>query len=152
MPSTLVFAPTSRLLGVGLSSGTVQIWDLRLESQPALVREFGDPHSNMYSLAFSPGEQVLIGTSGDDRIWGWSIDQEAAGLLFSLDGAIGRPWDARFVEGGARFATSGSSGGVKVWHADESTATALLCSRRGDAITPEEWQRYLPGIDVHDPC
>lgn len=152
MPSTVVFSPTSPLLGIGLNSGAVQVWDLRTPSEPALIHEFGDPHSSMYSLAFRADEELLIGTSGDDRIWGWDLTSDSATALFSLDGDLGRPWDARFVENGERFAVSGGTGEVKVWIADAVAAAAAVCSGRGSAVSAGEWERYLPGIEPRDPC
>lgn len=41
---------------------------------------------------------------------------------------------------------------MKVWIADPEAAKAHLCANRGDPLTPEEWQRYLPGVDPQDPC
>lgn len=152
MPSTLVFAPTSPLLAVGLNSGAVQIWELRDASTPVLARQFGDPHSSMYSLSFRADEQLLIGTSGDDRIWGWDLSDDSASALFSLDGNLGRPWDARFVEGGRRFAASGNDGQVRLWVADVALAMEGICTDRGTAVTVGEWERYLPGVDPRDPC
>lgn len=152
VPQTVAALGDRSLLGVGMQDGDVSLWDVSDPANPVRLRGFGDPRSGMYSLEFSPDGTLLIGTSGDDQIWGWDLTSEATTALFSLNGDLGRPWDARFIEAGARFAVSGSSGAVKVWTADPVAAKAQLCANRGDALTAEEWERYLPGVTPEDPC
>ena len=152
MPQTVTAARHRPLLAVGEESGDVSLWDVADPANPVRVRGFGDPRSGMYSLEFSPDGSLLIGTSGDDQIWGWDLTSDEGTALFSLDGGLGRPWDARFIEDGARFAVSGSTGAVKVWVPDRAAAKAKLCATRGDPLTAEEWQRYLPGVQPEDPC
>lgn len=152
MAQTVAAARDRPLLAVGEQSGDVSLWDVSDPANPEPQRRFGDPRSGMYSLDFSPDATLLIGTSGDDQIWGWDLTSDATTALFSLNGELGRPWDVRFIDDGARFAVSGSSGAVKVWNAGLASAKARLCASRGDLLTQEEWERYLPGVTPKDPC
>lgn len=152
MPQTVAAHPSGGLLAVGEQSGAVSLWSLADPANPVRQRGYGDPRSGMYSLEFSPDGRMLIGTSGDDQIWGWDLTSDETTALFSLNGELGRPWDARFIDGGTRFAVSGSTGAVKVWLADTVAAREWLCTNRGDRLTDEDWERYLPGIEPKDPC
>lgn len=152
MAQTVAADHTRSVLAVGEESGDVSLWDVSDPSSPVRDRGYGDPRSGMYSLGFSPDGTLLIGTSGDDQIWGWDLSSEETTALFSLNGELGRPWDARFIDDGARFAVSGSTGMVKVWNADLKSARLQLCANRGDPLTAEEWDRYLPGVEPEDPC
>lgn len=152
VPTTLNVAPLSARLAVGEESGTVSIWDFADPAKPVRTRTFADPNSAMYSLAFSPDEHTLLGTSGDDLIWGWDLAEGVEHAAFALDGDLGRPWDVRFIEGGRRFAVSGDSGRVRVWTAGLDDARRELCEGRGEPLTAGEWQRYLPGVEPRDPC
>lgn len=95
---------------------------------------------------------MLAGTSGDDLVWGWRLDSSDADADFALSGDIGRPWDVCFIDGGAKFAVAGDSGGVRVWDSQPVAAARDLCSRLGDQLTPTEWRRYLPGVEPRAVC
>ena len=152
VPGSVGFAPSRPLLAVGLGSGVVQLWDLTDPAAPVRLREFGDARSGVDAVSFDPEASMLLGASGDDRIWGWDLTSEASTAVLSVDGAIGSPWDVRVVQGGAGFVVSGSTGMVRLWQLDLADANDWLCGVRGDPLTPEEWQRHLPGVEPRDPC
>lgn len=130
----------------------MSIWDFSDPGEPKLTLTFADAHSAMYSLAFSPDERSLLGTSGDDLIWGWDLTEPSVHAAFAVDGDLGRPWDVRFIDSGRRFAVSGDSGRVRVLTAGSDDARRQLCEGRGDPLSDDEWARYLPGVQPRDPC
>lgn len=152
VPGAVAFAGTKPLLAVGLNSGLVQVWDLTDPAAPVKQRELGDARSGVDAVSFTPDASMLIAAAGDDRIWGWNLTSEANSAVLSVDGALGSPWDARVVQGGAGFVASGSTGMVRLWRLNVTDADSWLCAVRGDPLTPEEWTRYLPGVDPEDPC
>lgn len=152
VPTTLDMAPGSRRIAIGESSGRVSVWDISDPARPSEQRSWTDASSDIYSLDFSSDEHRLIGTSGDDVVWGWRLDSPATQADFALNGEIGRPWDVRFLADGDRFAGSGDLGAVRVWHGTAASAAQDLCSRIGDPLTAEEWRRYLPGIEPRKIC
>lgn len=152
MPATFNLAPKSSRIAIGESSGGVSLWDFGDPAKPTLLRRWNDPASSMYSLAFSPDERWLVGTSGDDLIWGWDLASDHSEADFALSGEVGRPWDVRFIDDGRRFAVSGSTGAVRVWVAHVADAATQLCGQIGTPLTQDEWRRYLPGIEPRAVC
>lgn len=152
VPGAVSFAGSRPLLAVGLGSGVVQVWDLTDPAAPVKQREFGDARSAIDAVSFRPDASMLLAASGDDRIWGWDLTSDANTAVLSVDGALGSPWDVRVVQGGAGFVASGSKGMVRLWRLDVADANDRLCALRGDPLTPEEWQRHLPGVEPEDPC
>lgn len=150
-PTSITFAPRSALLAVGTESGQVSVWDVADPARPVRTRAFGDPHAAPASVLFSPDERTLVATSGDALIWGWDLTRPDDGPLFTLSGDLGRPWDARFLSGD-RLAVSGGNGNLQLWQLNEGAAGEAICAHRGDQLSAEEWNRYLPGITVADPC
>jgi WD40 repeat protein len=143
---------TGSLLAIGDGSGVVALWNIADPAKPAKVREFGDAGGEIYSVDFSPNGEQLVATSGDDLIWSWDVKGQSDQAAFVLDGEFGRPWDARFVNGGNQIAVTSGKGEIKLWTATPQAAKAQLCANRGDVLTTDEWQRYLPGVRQIDPC
>lgn len=152
MPSCIDLATNSPTIAIGESSGRVSIWDFSDPAQPVETRAWTDPGSSMYSVAFNADATRLMGTSGDDIIWGWDLTSSTSEAEFALSGDIDRPWDVRFIDNGTRFAVAGSSGKVRVWMSELSAAADDLCSRIGDPLSNEEWKRYLPEIAPRPVC
>ncbi|MCC6494797.1 MAG: hypothetical protein IT193_00910 [Propionibacteriaceae bacterium] len=150
-PISIAFAPRSARLAIGTESGQVSVWDVADPAAPARLRTFGDPHAAPNCVLFSQDENVLIAASGDERIWGWDLTQSDDTPEFALSGEMKRPWDVRFLTGG-RMAVSGGNGALRVWEIDPEQARSHLCELRGEPLSPDEWGRYLPGIQVSDPC
>jgi WD40 repeat protein/transcriptional regulator with XRE-family HTH domain len=152
VPATLDLAPHSSRIAIGEASGEVSLWDFSDLAHPVEQRTWHDPASSMYSLDFSPDERWLVGTSGDDLIWGWDLASDATTAHLALSGEVGRPWDVRFIDDGARFAVAGNSGAVRVWTSQADAAAQQLCASIGDQLTADEWKRYLPGIEPRKVC
>jgi WD40 repeat protein/energy-coupling factor transporter ATP-binding protein EcfA2 len=151
-PNTLDMAPTSARLAVGEASGEVSVWDISDVAKPVRQRSWSDAVAAIYSVDFSPDEKTLMATSGDDLVWGWDLTSEATVASVVLNGNLGRPWDVRFIDNGARFAVSGSTGAVRVWTADVGAATRQLCKALGDPLSDHEWRHYLPGVVPRPVC
>lgn len=151
-PTSCDMAPLTERIAIGESSGRVSVWDISDPSHPTEQRSWTDASSDIYSMEFSRDEHQLIGTSGDDVVWGWRLDSPDTHADFALNGEIGRPWDVRFLADGNHFAGSGDIGAVRIWDSSPELARQSLCSRIGDMLTAEEWRRYLPGIQPRKVC
>jgi WD40 repeat protein len=152
VPASFDLAPRSSRIAIGEASGEVSLWDFTDPAHPVEQRSWRDPASSMYSLDFSPDERWLVGTSGDDLIWGWELSSDATEASFALSAEVGRPWDVRFTDAGARFAVAGNTGAVRVYPSQVPAAAAQLCSRVGTPLAAEEWKRYLSGIEPRTIC
>ncbi len=149
-PIAIAVSPTEDVLAVGEDSGRVHLVDIADPAAPRLSRTFGDAHGTVYGLGFSPDGRLLAASTGEDVVWGWSLGATPR-VEWTIESDVGRPWDVRFVAGGSRVLVAGDQGRVRWWDVGPD-ATASLCRVRGSALTPDEWARYVPGIDPQDPC
>jgi WD40 repeat protein/transcriptional regulator with XRE-family HTH domain len=148
----LAASRVSGQLAVGEASGVVSLWDITDPVKPVRTRQFSDPAGGVYSVDFSPDGRFIVASAGDDRIWTWDLAASGTQAAYVLDGDFGRPWDARFIDDGRRIAVTGGNGQIKLWTSAPATAKAELCAARGTPLTPDEWQRFLPGVEPSDPC
>lgn len=151
LPPIVAFANHSRTLAVGTDVGQVTLWDVTDPGKPVEKRVFGDPHGAVYGITFSPDDSTLAAVGGDTLVWVWHVDGPASAFL-SLDGSLGNSNDVRFLNGGQRLAAGGDAGILRLWTADPGAAEAQLCANRGDVLTTDEWDRFLPGVTPEDPC
>lgn len=77
----LAFSDDGNLLAVGKANGTIQLWDLRVwRDRPAEEREddelrvLEDDALEIFSVAISPGGNVLASSSDDNRIRLWNLE------------------------------------------------------------------------------
>ncbi len=154
VPTALVatFAHHSRLLAVGTVDGDVSLWDVSDPGEPVQHRRYADLRSGVNAFDFSPDDSLLIAGGGDERVWAWRLDVEDAEAYLALDGDLGRTWDVRFIKDGGELVAAGNNGIVRRWTADLDDARRSLCAGRGEPLTQEEWQSYLPGVTPEDPC
>ncbi|WP_028708868.1 NACHT and WD repeat domain-containing protein [Propionicicella superfundia] len=140
----------SPLIAIGEDSGTVTIWDVSDPAVPRLTHTYTSPHATVYGLSFSLDDRRVIAATGDDRVWIWNTDADASSPEYIIDPGIGRPWDARYLADG-HFVVTGVQG-VKFYLASETLAKTSLCQTRGEPLTDEESERFLPGVPRQDPC
>ncbi len=152
LPTTAGFANHSRTLAVATDAGQVSVWDVTDPAEPVQRRSFGDPRAAVYAVAFDPDDTTLAVAGGDQLVWVWRLDQPGNEAQLALDGAMGRTNDLRFLHDGTQLVVGGSDGSVRVWTSRLDLAGQQLCQNRGDVLTGEEWERYLPGITPLDPC
>ncbi len=72
------FSNDGKILAIVQTDKSVALWSI------------ADPASSTYSLDFSPDERWLVGTSGDDLIWGWDLASDATTAHLALSGEVGR--------------------------------------------------------------
>lgn len=155
VPTALVavFAHHSRALAVGTVDGDVSVWDVTDPVEPVRQKVLTDLRSGVNGFDFSPDDRVLVAGGGDERAWAWRLDDgDSPDAYLALDGELGRANDVRFLNGGKILAVAGNNGIVRVWRFQVEDARRVLCERRGDPLTPDEWESYLPGVTPTDPC
>lgn len=151
-PSVATFANRSNALAIGTSTGEVSLWDISDRGAPVEQQSYRDPTAWINSLVFSPDDSTLVAGGGDNLVWAWRLDSTGAQAYLALDGQIGRTNDVRFLDGGRVLVGAGGDGDLKTWLFHSADARAALCDRRGAPLTTDEWEQYLPGVSVRDPC
>ncbi|WP_405179717.1 NACHT and WD repeat domain-containing protein [Nocardia sp. NBC_01377] len=134
-----------------------QIWDIddREHLEPT-----GDPvagHSLSLVTVDVSRDGHLLATSGQDgvvRLWDISAPRTPVPIMRS---SIVSPeeniwWTIRFHPDGTHLVASGKDGVMHMWDLDERRAAERICAVTGAAITPELWQRLLPGEGYRPPC
>ncbi|MFI9163272.1 caspase, EACC1-associated type [Kitasatospora aureofaciens] len=159
------FRPDGRLLAVADSTGATRLWpvaDGRLGDGDPVV--FQSPGSGP-GIAFSPDGRTLAKTSlGDSQanvgpryphieLWDVTIPKVPmlrAVVSTSQTSEI-RDSELAYSPDGKLIATIGAT--VDVWSTDQTAALEVICQSVGDAITQDQWRRYVPGgTPYRKPC
>ncbi len=117
---SLAFSPDERQLAIGTSSGTVQIWDLRL-LQPVVFCQ--GCRGELHAIAFSPDGTLLAGAGrGPAMLWNAASGQ--ALLRLSVDGLA---TSISFSSGADKLAISTTSpGSIYLWEIQENRGVRTL--------------------------
>jgi WD40 repeat protein len=156
------FAPDSRRLATGTTSGAVLQWNVHARSviEPPLEGDAGA----IGGVAYSP-DGTLLATSraGLSTTQLWRADTGArfagtfvAGALpftertFELDHFLAnRP---TFSPSGHRLVTTGLDHATVSWTLDPDDWRAAACAIAGRELTEGEWRQYLPDRDPYRLC
>lgn len=151
-PGASTFSPDGRLVAAGTDSGLVMLWDVTDAKNPASRGVLRGPRASVTSLTFRHDGGMLVAASNSDGIWGWDTTHEKPEPLFTL-GTDSSEWNAvRVVADGRLLMASAGDGQVRTWTLDPVEAHEALCSRLGDHLNADEWNRYLNDIQPFDPC
>lgn len=151
-PGASAFSPAGRLLAAGTDGGEIYLWDWSDPAAPVLLRQLKGPRAGMNAVAFSPDGRLLVAAGTGAILWGWDLADNGADAVFSVPSYMEAVHDVAFLDGGTRLAATGASGEVRVWDLSVDRAHAAVCALRGQPLTPDEWDRYLPGVTPFDPC
>ena len=83
------FSPDGRTLAVGVTDGSVWMWNIANPAHPALVATLTGPASHVYSVAFSPSGTQLAATSYEGTVHLWDTGVAAASA--AVCGNLGVP-------------------------------------------------------------
>jgi WD40 repeat protein len=124
---TIAFSPDGRLLASGDVANTIQLWDLRAQTSPAIeIRQslqtltghagrIGRPEALVWQVAFSPDGSLLASAGGDETVRVWEV---ASGrLLATLTGHTQAVTSVAFSPDGRWLASGGLDGAIILWNA-----------------------------------
>jgi WD40 repeat protein len=130
----VAFSPDGTLLGAAGGDGGTRVWKV-----PAGERLFFFPGHTapIVSVAWSPDGRVLADASLDRtaRLFGIAGLVEAGSQIATLPGNAGGTSALAFAPSGARVATGGMGGGVRLWDARAEERLAPLGFHRGPVAT-----------------
>jgi WD40 repeat protein/transcriptional regulator with XRE-family HTH domain len=148
------FSMDGELLATGSADGVVQLWDLtKSDGVKPLGGPLTGPDGTVPSVAFAPDGRTLAATTRTGQVWLWNVERplhpQAVAVLTASGTAV---WALGFSPDGHTIATGGSDRTVRIWETDPGRAATMICGVGGDRITPEDWQKYVPGVPYRSAC
>lgn len=151
---TAAFTPDGRTLIAGSADGTIRLWSIVRPDRPEpLGPPLSGPTGYVYQLAVSPDGRTLAAATTNHAVWLWDISRPSRPVhLDTLQAAGDAVFAVRFSPDGRTLAASGSDRVVHLWNYQPARAGADLCAAAGQAITRQEWSRYIQGAPYRPPC
>lgn len=86
-------------------------------------------------------------------MWVLNIEDPTSPSIYATLTAYGdRVNDADFGADGSVIFGGGPARNIRVWQTDPEVVKERICSSGGMGMTPEEWDRYAPGIEYRVLC
>ncbi|MDT3443935.1 TIR domain-containing protein [Pseudofrankia sp. BMG5.37] len=148
--AAVAFSPNGRTLAVAVLGHAVNLFDVTA-APPRLVATLRGHTDSVIAMTFSPDGRTLAsgGKDGSVRLWDVADPSRArhAATLTSSSGMIN---GLGFVGGSRMLGVAAAT----TWLMDTDLAHGVsgLCSRVGDPLSRDEWQRYFAGRPYRPPC
>ncbi|MFD5536777.1 WD40 repeat domain-containing protein [Streptomyces sp. NPDC127079] len=149
------FSPDGHTLATASADHTVRLWNV---TDPAHCAQVGQPltgHSSFVdSLTFSPDGHTLA-SGGDDqtvRLWDVADPGHATARGSALTGHTGAVNDTAFSPDGRVLATAADDRTVELTRVRVGALVQRICATTHNALTPRQWQQYLPDLPFRDLC
>lgn len=159
--ANFAFRPDGALFAEYLDTGMLRLWRVqrhRLVGPPVVVQVTGlDGFSS--PVAFSPDGKRLallvshLGLESRPEVWDLTNPDTPVRQGFLPEGSIsGVESTLAFTPDGSALAVLRDGTGVDLWDTNPERIAASLCLTIGDPLTPQQWDRYLPGRPYQPPC
>jgi WD40 repeat protein len=151
---SLAFHPIEPILAVGSGDQNIYQWDITDPRHPIRIGPpLVGPDNYVYSLAYNPDGTLLAAANTDETLWLWDVgDPHRPVVHATLTAGQGSLYAVAFSPDGTILAAGGEGNAVWLWTMDLNSITSHICRTAGDRLTPEEWQKYVPGLDYRDLC
>ncbi|MFG3347895.1 hypothetical protein ACGF1Z_22855 [Streptomyces sp. NPDC048018] len=148
-PQVVTFSSDGRALAKA-DRATLTAWDLSDRAEPA-ARGAVTGSSVVESLAFAPGADVLAEGNEDGTVR-LADPADASALSRPLADGADEVTDLAFSPDGRLLAAAGVDQPVRLWSTDPDAAARWICRATGNALTPAQWARHVPGLPYDPPC
>lgn len=156
--TTARLSPDGRLLALGSSRGTLELWNVTTEDDPTLVG-FQTPHPFVVTdLDFSPDGLTLVTASVDGTATVWDVSTPTqAQRRTTISSQLGPLSDVDVLPDATGVITASAYGSVIVW--DTADMLAIItdplreaCELLGPGLTEEDWRTHIPDLPYRRTC
>jgi WD40 repeat protein len=143
----VAFTPDGRTLASGGITGDVSVWDVHTGR---LVHRLEQGSAGVLTLDFSADGRTLA-VSGHEPVASlWDV---ATGAQIGLRLTAGaRRTEVDLSPDGRRLLQTHGTGQGAVWDVDPESWAERACALANRTLTPEEWERFLPGRSYEPAC
>jgi WD40 repeat protein/energy-coupling factor transporter ATP-binding protein EcfA2 len=153
--TSIAFSPDGHTLAVGNNDTTIGLWDVTGPNVPArrgptLTGLTGGSES----MAFSPDGHTLVVGGEDGTVRLWSVTGHAVPTpLGHLPAASVTEAGVAMVAftGAHSFVSDDDDGVIRLWDLRVDHAITRVCATSADALTRQQWGRYLPALLAYRP-
>ncbi|MET9626499.1 hypothetical protein ABZX92_03455 [Lentzea sp. NPDC006480] len=150
---SMSFSPDGRTLATAGIDRTAQLWDIGDPGSPRHLSTASGHLDAIWSVTFSPDGRRLATASFDRTARLWDVSNLHSPMLSAvLSGHEDRVYSVAFSPDGQLLSTGSEDDTARLWEVDPSRVAQRICSKAHPAITPQEWQKYFPGLDFRPPC
>jgi hypothetical protein len=142
------------------SDRTAQLWDISNPRKPKSLSALADDVLQVNGAAFSPDGRSLVTTNGfDHAVRWWDIsDRSEPQPVDARTGPADTAREVFFSRDGRTLAIlSNTEATVRLWDISPTSVivadpVAEACRVSGGGLTPDEWNKYVPGLDFARTC
>ncbi|MGA8258145.1 MAG: WD40 repeat domain-containing protein [Nocardioides sp.] len=150
---SVAFSPDGETAAIGSDDELVRLYDLGDPEQPTLVgKPLSGPNGYVYSVTFSDGGRSVV-AAADGAVWVWDVtDPDTPELTATLRPGVGSLWTLAASPVDGTIVAGGFDRRFFSWDTDTDAVAERTCRLTGAAITPDEWERYVPAQEFSSPC
>ncbi len=145
------FSPDGRTLAAASDDKSIRRWDVSVPARPVELAPLLGHAGLVNNVVFSPDGDTLASTSVDRGIRLWDLTDPTP-TSESLIGHTGTVAAVAFSPDGRTLATGSRDNTIMLWDLNLDDAVHRICADSRGALSPRQWQRYLPDLPYDPPC